>query len=98
MATISIAGVNASTADLRRRVERILLVEHDEALQKVIREALTVEGYEVEVVSNGTAGLELIRQKTHSGLIVDLQLPGLSTWDLCRRKASAFSATLWWTS
>jgi two-component system alkaline phosphatase synthesis response regulator PhoP len=94
MATISIAEMNASTADLRRRVERILLVEHDEALQKVIREALTVEGYEVEVVSNGTAGLELIRQKTHSGLIVDLQLPGLSTWDLCRRLMQAAPATL----
>ncbi len=63
-------------------------------LQEVIREAFTVEGYEVEVVSNGTAGLEFIRQKTHSGLIVNLQLPGLSTWDLCRQLMQAAPATL----
>ena len=47
-------------------MERILVIEHDKALQKVIRRALASEGYEVELVSNGTTGLELVRWRRNA--------------------------------
>jgi CheY-like chemotaxis protein len=71
---------------------RILVIENDKALQKIIRRILVSEGYEVELVSNGTTGLELVRQKTPSALIVDLQFPGSPGCDLCRELLQAAPA------
>jgi DNA-binding response OmpR family regulator len=61
-------------------------------VQKIIRRILVSEGYEVELVSNGTTGLELVRQKTPSALIVDLQFPGSAGCDLCRELMQAVPA------
>ena len=81
------------TADLRTPGPgRILVIENDKALQKIIRRILVSEGYQVELVSNGTIGLELVRQKTPSALIVDLQFPGSPGCDLCRELMQAVPA------
>ena len=78
------------TADLRTPGPgRILVIENDKALQKITRRILVSEGYQVELVSNGTTGLELVRQKTPSALIVDLQFPGSPGCDLCRELMQA---------
>jgi two-component system, OmpR family, response regulator RegX3 len=90
MATMTTAAVNTPIARLRTAgMERILVIEHDTALHKVIRRALASEGYEVELVSNGTTGLESVRTKTPSALIVDLQFPGSPGRDLCRELKQA---------
>jgi DNA-binding response OmpR family regulator len=93
MATMMAAAVNAPTAELQRaKPERILVIEHDKTLQKIIRRALVSEGYEVEVVSDGASGLESVRHKTPSALIVDLQFPASSGFDLCRELMQAVPA------
>jgi DNA-binding response OmpR family regulator len=90
MATMTTAAVNTPIAGLRTAgMDRILVIEHDKALQRVIRRALASEGYEVELVSNGTTGLELVREKAPSALIVDLQFPGSPGCDLCRKLMQA---------
>jgi DNA-binding response OmpR family regulator len=90
MATETTAAVNTPIAGLRTAgMDRILVIEHDKALQRVIRRALASEGYEVELVSNGTTGLELVREKAPSALIVDLQFPGSPGCDLCRKLMQA---------
>jgi DNA-binding response OmpR family regulator len=90
MATMPTAATNAPIAGLRTpRMERILVIEHDKALQKIIRQALALEGYEVELVSHGSTGLELVRQKTPSALIIDLQFPGSHGCDLCKELMQA---------
>src|SRR3984957_13195188 len=90
MATFTTAAVNTPIAGLRTAgMDRILVIEHDKALQKVIRRALASEGYEVELVSNGTTGLELVREKAPSALIVDLQFPGSRGCDLCKELMKA---------
>ena len=74
------------TADLRTaRVGRVLVIENDKALRKIIWRALVSEGYEVELVANGAIALELVRQKGLSALIVDLQFPGSPGGDLCKK-------------
>jgi DNA-binding response OmpR family regulator len=82
------------TADLRTAAGagRILIIENDKALQKIIRRTLVSEGYEVELVSNGTTGLESVRQKLPSALIVDLPFPGSPGCDLCRELMQAAPA------
>jgi DNA-binding response OmpR family regulator len=90
MATMTTGALNPAIAGLRTaRVERILVIEHDKALQQIIRGALASEGYEVELVSNETTGLELVREKTPSALIVDLQFHESPGWDLCRELMQA---------
>jgi DNA-binding response OmpR family regulator len=90
MATMTAAALNTPVAVLRTaRMERILVIEHDKALQQILWRALESEGYEVELVSNRTTALELAREKTPSALIVDLQFPGSPGCDLCRELMQA---------
>ena len=90
MATIVAGAVNPSTAEFRTsRVDRILVIEPDEALQGIVRRALVSEGYEVEIVTNATIGMALVRQRTHSALIIHLQFPGDRGSDLCRQLMQA---------
>jgi DNA-binding response OmpR family regulator len=90
MATMMAEAVNPSTAEFRTsRVDRILVIEHDEALQRIVRRALVSEGYEVEIVTNATIGMAVVQQKAHSALIIHLQLSGDQGSDLCRQLMQA---------
>ncbi len=67
--------------------ERILVIEHDSALRKALQQLFSVEGYEVDVVSDVVAGLDQLRQRSPSAVIVDLPRPGSSGSDLCKKIA-----------
>jgi RNA polymerase sigma-70 factor, ECF subfamily len=67
---------------------RILIIEANGALQKSLRELFSSEGYEVDLVPDGPAALEMLRQRRPSAVIVDLQHPGPSGYDLCKRIAN----------
>jgi DNA-binding response OmpR family regulator len=48
-------------SELRRAItDRILVIEHDSALQKILQRLFSSKGYEVEVVSGSVAGLEIL--------------------------------------
>jgi DNA-binding response OmpR family regulator len=64
--------------------ERILVIEHDAALRKILRRLFSSEGYEVDVVPDGVAGLEILRQRSPSAVIVDLKDAGPSGCNLCK--------------
>ena len=73
-------------SELRRAtVDRILVIEHDGALQKILQRLFAFEGYEVEVVSGSVAGLEILGQKPPSAVLLDLPYPAASGYDLCRK-------------
>jgi DNA-binding response OmpR family regulator len=73
-------------SELRRAItNRILVIEHDGALQKILQRLFASEGYEVEVVSGSVAGLEILRQKPPSAVVLDLPYPAASGCDLCRK-------------
>jgi two-component system, OmpR family, alkaline phosphatase synthesis response regulator PhoP len=67
--------------------ERILVIEHDDALRKILRRLFSSEGYEVEVVPDRVAGLEMLRRRSPSAMIVDLQDAEPSECNLCRKIA-----------
>ncbi len=71
-----------------RNLDRILIIEANAALQKILQELFSSEGYEVELLSDGLAALESLRQRRPSAVIVDLQHAGPSGYDLCRRIAN----------
>jgi two-component system, OmpR family, alkaline phosphatase synthesis response regulator PhoP len=89
MATATLAAtLNIPISELRSvPMERILVIEHDGALRKILRRLFSSEGYEVDVVPDRVAGLEMLRQRSPSAVIIDLQNTGASGCDLCKKIA-----------
>jgi DNA-binding response OmpR family regulator len=65
-------------------VDRILVIEDDEALRKILRRLFTVEGYDVDVAPEPYDALEMLRQRPPAAVILDLERPGTSGCDLCK--------------
>ena len=63
----------------------ILLVDDDATLAAVLARRLTREGYEVRVADSGPAALQALEQRWPALLIVDLMMPGMDGFELCRR-------------
>ena len=69
---------------------RILLVDDEVHLTELLRLELDVEGYEVEVASDGASGLIKARSQPEPDLIVlDWNLPDFSGVDICQRIRSS---------
>jgi RNA polymerase sigma-70 factor (ECF subfamily) len=69
-------------------LDRIVIIEGNGPLQRTLQELFSSEGYEVDVAPDGPAGLEMLRQRRPSAVIVGLQHPGSSGSDLCKRIAN----------
>jgi len=87
-ATLS-ATLRNPTSGLRfAPMGRILVIEDDSALRKVLRRLFSLAGYEVDVVSDAVCGLERLRQETPAAVVLDLPRPGSSGCDLCKKIAN----------
>lgn len=64
---------------------RVLIVEDEVDLASAVRRGLGAEGYQVEVVHDGVAGLELASAGDFDAMIIDLMLPGLSGYRVIER-------------
>ena len=62
----------------------ILIVDDEQAIVDIVRAYLEREGYRVAVANDGKAGLEMFHRESPALLVLDLMLPGLSGWDVCR--------------
>jgi DNA-binding response OmpR family regulator len=63
---------------------RILTVEDDERIRTSVRLALEDEGWEVEESPTGEEALAAFRRSPADVVLVDIMLPGMSGFDLCR--------------
>ena len=87
-ATLS-ATLNAPISQLRSSpMERILVIEDDAALRKILRRLFSAEGYEVDVVPDAASGLESLGRGVPAAVVVDLPRPGSSGCDLCKEIAA----------
>lgn len=71
-----------TTTDGSRR--RVLVIEDNTNLAFGLRNNLEIEGYEVEVATTGTKGLELARRVSPQLILLDLMLPGLDGFRVLR--------------
>ena len=65
-------------------IERILIVEDDHRMQKVLTRIFAREGFEVDATDNGRDALERFVQKPPTAVLLDLKLPELSGREVCR--------------
>lgn len=63
---------------------RILLVEDDENIAEPLRFGLSREGYEVHHAVSGSQGLEMARALRPDLVLLDVMLPGISGFTVCR--------------
>jgi two-component system copper resistance phosphate regulon response regulator CusR len=63
---------------------KILLVEDEERLASFVRKGILAEGYEVEVAYDGRTGLSLFRKDAYDVIVLDINLPHLNGYELCR--------------
>lgn len=64
---------------------RLLLVEDEELLGEMIVEGLEAARHEVTWCRNGAEGFERALEGGWSAILLDLMLPGMDGWSLCRR-------------
>jgi two-component system response regulator MtrA len=64
--------------------ERLLLVEDDRRVRRAAALALAEAGYEVLEAEDGDAGLRLLRERHPDLAILDVMLPGVDGFELCR--------------
>ena len=65
--------------------QRILLIEDEEKLARMVELELNYEGYEVEKAPDGRTGLELARSGGFDLVLLDIMLPQLSGMEVLRR-------------
>jgi two-component system response regulator MprA len=65
--------------------ERILIIEDDPAILKVLQRGLAYEGYTVDVATDGRSGLNLAHDHHPDLVILDWMLPGMDGLEVCRR-------------
>src|SRR5438270_421132 len=69
---------------------RVLIVEDDEGIREMLKYNLSTAGFSVHEASDGASGLRTARTASPDLILLDLMLPGMSGFDLCRalRKSS----------
>jgi two-component system alkaline phosphatase synthesis response regulator PhoP len=63
---------------------RILVVDDDILVVEALKELLTSSGYEVRVATRGQEALEILDQEHFDLLILDVVMPKMTGFDLCR--------------
>ena len=62
---------------------RILVVEDEENLGLAVRTGLEAEGFEVDLVTDGRAGLEAGMDAGLAAIVLDILLPGMNGFAIC---------------
>lgn len=66
------------------KTTKILLIEDDAEISRLTRMFLEVEGYQVDVIDDGSLALNAIKKLQPDIIILDLMLPGMSGFDICK--------------
>ena len=63
---------------------RILVVDDDPQIRRVLKVTLSGQGFEVDDAKNGEAALDKLRQARFDLVLLDINMPGLSGLEVCR--------------
>lgn len=66
-------------------MKRILIIEDDKSIAELERDYLEINGFVVEIASDGTKGLDKVTRKEYDLVLLDLMLPGIDGYTLCKR-------------
>lgn len=69
-------------------MKKILVIEDETHVMSFIRKGLREEGYDVSVAVDGSTGLEMFRHNRFDLVVLDIMLPGLTGYEVCREMKS----------
>jgi two-component system response regulator CpxR len=65
--------------------QHILVIDDDVTIRDLITQYLGKEGFEVETVQDGEAGIKTVRSGEHALVLLDIDLPGIDGFEVLRR-------------
>lgn len=68
---------------------RVLVVEDEKRLAMSLRRGLEADGFAVDVALNGTDGLWMAQENAYDAIVLDIMLPGVNGFEVCRRLREA---------
>ena len=68
---------------------RILVVDDERAVRDALKRALELDGYQVELASDGGEALRSVSVRAPDAIVLDVLMPGLDGLDVCRRLRSS---------
>ena len=79
---------------------RVLVVEDEERLARLVAEGLSDEGVTVDIEHDGEAGLWRATETTYDVIVLDIMLPGMNGYQVCRelRRAGNWTPVLMLTA
>ena len=66
-------------------MSKILIIEDEEAIADLEKDYLELSGFEVEIANRGDVGLEKALKEEYDLIILDLMLPEVDGFDICRQ-------------
>jgi len=70
-------------------MEKILIVEDEEHILMALEDDFKLEGYQVTTSSDGNKGLELGMKNEYHAIILDVMLPGINGFEICKKLRQA---------
>jgi DNA-binding response OmpR family regulator len=64
--------------------QRILVIEDEQAIGLAVRDELEFEGFDVDLIEDGSAGLQAVLDDPPDLIVLDLMLPSMSGFEICR--------------
>src|SRR5215468_664787 len=68
---------------------RVLVVEDETRLARLVKRGLEEEGHAVDVAADGPEGLWLATENPYAAIVLDVMLPGFDGFELCQRLRAA---------
>jgi len=65
-------------------LKNVLIIEDDISIAEIERDFLEIEGFKVQIAADGISGLSLALSNKFDLIILDLMLPGISGYELCK--------------
>lgn len=72
----------------------LLLVEDDANLAAMVADFLVAEGFRVSIEANGTAAAKRISSEPFEAIVLDINLPGMDGFDVCRTVRQDFAGPI----
>ena len=66
-------------------MSKILIIEDEDAIADLEKDYLELSGFEVEIEADGLMGLERSLKEDYDLIILDLMLPGLDGFEICKK-------------
>lgn len=71
--------------EAERAGPRILIVDDDAVILRLLQINFRLEGYEVDTASRGEEALEKVRENRPDVVVLDVMMPGIDGWEVCRQ-------------